>query len=662
MMLLTLQLAFSTLSFFYKSPTILPKIQSIPEFETAWNANLDLAVAMSKDNRIAEALDPTTLEILQDVSSYVGRSESPLVLLSVLEDILKIPSVEPIISSYPTYPLALFATKLLAITITEDFRLLDMSAANWKGLLAITRMETISTEYLDCKDLTAVSKDCAVICDNQKDEETRYLKLVNTDLNEIRAYFWNSVPTTASSALRYLQMGFLLKLPLLMQRSHEVLEKALSMENVVKIYQTSIKTENTDLKELAEDFLLFEFENISKEHKNFPLLKVEELFSLLTSEKLNVTSEISVFHAIVRWVRSDLTSRKEHVTMLMKTVRLHLCSLSQLNVMLDHHLLTDLKPVQHSIRSAIYLLELKSPNLPALVQKQRRNLHETLFVIGRPALTTKTTIETLSISEQQWIAHQSLNYGPVQSISTVSIGKTIYTFSHGDFNISSFEPFKKEWKLLSSEEVTRSLFSLTVLNDLIYVLSGRYNNTLTNKCDIYDPKTGVWTELPNLTQMREYGAAATLKGKIYMAGGHDGKTFLQTVEVFDPKTKLWTFIKPMSYLRADFALVAEGGNLWAFGGRNTAYIASVDSFNPETGVWTVMPPMTVARGFHTAVFYSGSFYVIGGNTVPQNVEIYNPRKKLWTRGPDLKYGRYNFGACVIQNLPNAADFITYEEE
>lgn len=662
MLFLTLQVALSSLSFIYKSPMIIPEIESIPAFETSSKSLLDLGVAMSKDGQIAGALGPAKFKILQAVSLHLDGNDSALILLAELEEILRIPRVESIIQSYPEYPLAVVATKLLAISITEDFRRADMTAENWKGLLAVTRMQT----RVDYRNMAFLKKECTVICGMKNEEGNKYQNNVTNDFTELRNCVSGLVPNSTSTALAYLQMGFILQMPSLMKSSADLLNEALSMDNVVKIFQAAVNTETTNLKNKAEEFILLEFEEISKHHDDFPNLNVDELLSLIISDKIKVSTEGSIFQAIVRWVEDDLETRKSHVATLLNAVRLHLCSLSELNEMSDNFLLDGLESVQMSIRSAIYTISLNSQQLPALIKKERRNLHETFFIVSGYTANNSyaATVETFSVSEKQWIGQEELDYGPLVLNHAVAVGNKIFVFTHNQYNVSSFDAIKKEWEFRSTVSNSRKYYGVTVHNSLIYVLSGWVDAVATNISESYNPETDVWTELPSLNHPRYATSAATLKGKIYLAGGHNGSQIVSTVEVFDSNSSHWDYIQPMKTARQYFPLVSDGNKLWAFGGHTgSENMNNVESYDPDSDTWTDIPPLISPRHYHAAAYFNGDLYVLGGvgvATHQTSVQVYNPRKNLWTTAPDLKYGRQNLGACVLQNLPNAADYISYE--
>jgi hypothetical protein len=55
----------------------------------------------------------------------------------------------------------------------------------------------------------------------------------------------------------------------------------------------------------------------------------------------------------------------------------------------------------------------------------------------------------------------------------------------------------------------------------------------------FDPREGLWTQIPAMGSKRGSLSATVLNGKLYALGGFDGTNFLNTVEIFDPRGHAW---------------------------------------------------------------------------------------------------------------------------
>jgi N-acetylneuraminic acid mutarotase len=89
--------------------------------------------------------------------------------------------------------------------------------------------------------------------------------------------------------------------------------------------------------------------------------------------------------------------------------------------------------------------------------------------------------------------------------------------------------------------------------------TGDGNNLASAEC--YDPSTGEWRALPDMSVERSGCAAACIDGLLYVAGGQDCidgalAIVVASAECYDPSTKKWRGLPDMSVARADFVAVA----------------------------------------------------------------------------------------------------------
>jgi len=224
----------------------------------------------------------------------------------------------------------------------------------------------------------------------------------------------------------------------------------------------------------------------------------------------------------------------------------------------------------------------------------------------------------------------------------------------------------------------------------------------------FDPKRQAWDQPPLSTLYQEEGrwegigsyrrangATATgPDGRVYLVGGIGGKFYekdpirkllprfelLSSLEIYDPKTNKWTLGAPMRQGRQIFpAVFAPDGKLYVFGGfghlgmteqkpseSNEAYerrskevdemarqvLATAEAYDPKTNTWTPRAPMpTGVEGAGAALGADGKIYVVGGtrsysSPLPLKlVQVYDPVKDKWSKGPSLKTRRQ--GLAVV---------------
>ena len=81
---------------------------------------------------------------------------------------------------------------------------------------------------------------------------------------------------------------------------------------------------------------------------------------------------------------------------------------------------------------------------------------------------------------------------------------------------------------------------------------------------MYDPAEGTWRGIPPMHHRRQALGVAALHGRIYACGGYDGAQNLTSAERFDPSTGEWTRLQDMSVGRRWVALACQGSFLALF--------------------------------------------------------------------------------------------------
>jgi N-acetylneuraminic acid mutarotase len=94
------------------------------------------------------------------------------------------------------------------------------------------------------------------------------------------------------------------------------------------------------------------------------------------------------------------------------------------------------------------------------------------------------------------------------------------------------------------------------VDGLLYVVGGSDGDALAS-AECYDPSTGEWRALPDMSVEREGCAAACVDGLLYVVGGSDADDrAVASAECYNPATKEWRGLPDMSIARAHFVAVA----------------------------------------------------------------------------------------------------------
>jgi len=189
----------------------------------------------------------------------------------------------------------------------------------------------------------------------------------------------------------------------------------------------------------------------------------------------------------------------------------------------------------------------------------------------------------------------------------------------------------------------RHLHTATMLNDGRVLVVGGFGEGFVPlaSAEVYDPVTGVWSQIGSMVQPRAEHAASLLgDGRLLVTGGRD-EVFvpLASAEVYDPSTGLWSPYTDMAaQRRSHSAVVLRDGTVFVVGGNGRSRtLASVETFDPSTTAGTVIAPMRDEHGSHRVVVLSnGRVLVAGGvrmtneNMVAVGAELYDPASAAWT--------------------------------
>jgi hypothetical protein len=205
-------------------------------------------------------------------------------------------------------------------------------------------------------------------------------------------------------------------------------------------------------------------------------------------------------------------------------------------------------------------------------------------------------------------------------------------------------------------------FGAVVSGGWLYIYGGHVSPTHSYSTDAVSGKLfrmnlgapGKWEELPGGPGLQGMNLA-TYAGKIYRIGGmmpHNppgqaaDNFSVADCARFDPGSQMWEALPPMPEPRSSHDVVVIGDQLIVTGGWDMEGAASqhwaetmltLDLSAPKLE-WKSLPQPFRRRALIAAV-YKGRMFVMGGITdldrVVGDVDIYDPRTKVWTNGPAL---------------------------
>ncbi len=226
-----------------------------------------------------------------------------------------------------------------------------------------------------------------------------------------------------------------------------------------------------------------------------------------------------------------------------------------------------------------------------------------------------------------------------------------------------YDPKTKKFSAGDNMSVGRASHSSTLLPDGRVLIAGGFNGDYLDSAEIYDPQTGDFSPTGKMTMPRSEHAAVLLgNGKVLLAGGVGTNwTFLADAEIFDPATDSFSKTGNMTAARESHTatLLKDGAVLITGGhkGRRAGIeiYRSAEIYNSQKGIFTPAADLTVKRHKHDAVLLGdGRVLVVGGSDERDsggaytNVEIYDPKTKIFRKIGDMRFARYKLqGTSVL---------------
>ncbi|XP_073462187.1 kelch-like protein 2 isoform X2 [Aquarana catesbeiana] len=403
----------------------------------------------------------------------------------------------------------------------------------------------------------------------------------------------------------------------------EFLESQLHPSNCLGIRAFADMHACTELLDQANIFAEQHFSDIVA-GEEFLNLGIEQVCSLIASDKLTVISEEKVFEAVIAWVNHDKDVRQEHMAHLMEHVRLPLLSRDYLVQRVEEEAL-----VKNSSACKDYLIEaMKYHLLPGdqrtLIKSARTrqrtpvSLPKLMVVVGGQAPKAIRSVECYDFKEEQW--HQVAEL-PSRRCRSGVVYMNGHVFAVGGFNgslrvrtVDSYDPVKDQWLSVANMQDRRSTLGAAVLNGLLYAVGGFDGSTgmlyavggydgASRQClstvECYNPSTNEWTYISEMGTRRSGAGVGVLNGLLYAVGGHDGPLVRKSVEVFDPSTNEWKQVADMNMCRRNAGVCAVDGMLYVVGGDDgSCNLASVEYYNAAADKWILLPScMSTGRSY-----------------------------------------------------------------
>nr|UZH44864.1 kelch-like protein [Carassius gibelio]WEX30254.1 Kelch-like protein 3-A [Carassius gibelio] len=380
--------------------------------------------------------------------------------------------------------------------------------------------------------------------------------------------------------------------------------------------------------------------------EEFMGLSLQQVCSLISSDKLTVSTEEKVFEAMIAWIKHDKEARLEHMPKLMEHVRLPLLSRDYLVQIVEEDPL-----IKNNNTCKDFLIEaMKYHLLPAdqrhLIKTDRTrprtpiSLPKVMMVVGGQAPKAIRSVECYDFQEDRWYQVADLPSRRCRA------GSSLFCPS----SISRCVCFS--W----SHPLCVCHVGVVFMAGKVYAVGGFNGSLRVRTVDVYDGLKDQWSSVPSMQERRSTLGAAVLGDLLYAVGGFDGSTGLSSVEAYSPKANEWMFVAPMNTRRSSVGVGVVDGKLYAVGGYDGASrqcLSTVEEYNPVSNKWCYVTDMSTRRSGAGVGVLNAQLYAAGGHDGPlvrKSVEVYDPASNTWRQVCDMNMCRRNAGVCAINGL------------
>ncbi|XP_046905508.1 kelch-like protein 3 isoform X3 [Hypomesus transpacificus] len=382
-------------------------------------------------------------------------------------------------------------------------------------------------------------------------------------------------------------------------------------------------------------------------------LTLQQVCSLISSDKLAVSTEEKVFEAMIAWIKHNKEARLEHMPKLMEHVRLPLLTRDYLVQIVEEEAL-----IKNNNTCKDFLIEaMKYHLLPAdqrhLIKTDRTrprtpiSLPKVMIVVGGQAPKAIRSVECYDFQEDRWYQVADLPSRRCRAVGGFNGSLRVRT-------VDAYDGVRDQWTTVPSMQERRSTLGAAVLGDLLYAIGGFDGSTGLSSVEAFSYKTNEWMFVAPMNTRRSSVGVGVVDGKLYAVGGYDGasRQCLSTVERYDPGSNQWSFVADMSTRRSGAGVGVLSGQLYAAGGHDGPLVRkSVEVYDPSANAWRQACDMNMCRRNAGVSAINGLLYVIGGDDGSCNlssVEFYNPATDKWSLIPtNMSNGRSYAGVSVI---------------
>jgi N-acetylneuraminic acid mutarotase len=261
-------------------------------------------------------------------------------------------------------------------------------------------------------------------------------------------------------------------------------------------------------------------------------------------------------------------------------------------------------------------------------------------------------VSAASYSADTWTATAPLPTGRTY-LGVATVDGKIYAIGGDSTDANEmYDPANNTWttKKPMLKEVTT--FCAVAYKNKIYCLGSVLN-------EVYDTQTDSWEMKTPIPTHRFYASANVVNDKIYVISGRVGGgwaplTCTNVTEMYDPATDTWTTMTPMPETLQYNESISIDSNMVSIVLDNKIYVfgsTHVQIFDPQTNSWTIGPPSTIGAGYWAGAATTGAYapkklYIFNENCA----QIFDPQTENWSNSALMPEHIRNFGVAIVDDV------------
>ncbi|MFP4193928.1 MAG: S8 family serine peptidase [Desulfobacterales bacterium] len=206
-------------------------------------------------------------------------------------------------------------------------------------------------------------------------------------------------------------------------------------------------------------------------------------------------------------------------------------------------------------------------------------------------------------------------------------------------NFWRYDPVEDFWQSMEDNlPVSLAALQAVSLDGTLYAIGGDSSDSIggdsSDYTDAFYAYNGDgWKKKESMKRARAYHGAVAVNGKIYVFGGSNSEGILSSCEVYDPQTKNWSDLPDIPIALDNFDITTDGDYIYIIGGNAGSYISPyILCFDPESGSWTYQADtlfdLPRGRASASAAFLPEYGHILFGGT--DGSTIYNKIHNLET--------------------------------